>query len=355
MKKVLQISHLPKNIIHTGGFIRQKKIKESLLENYIVETLSFSPGEKTEFLGYDFFVDKPSYESTDFIIEYLLSNHLRLLSKYSLYIKKFNPDIILLEQPFMYELYEFLIKTHALNKEHVLIYSSHNIESDLYKNKDERFLNKLQHLESAAIKNSIFQLCVSEEEKNIMKKGYLISNGNENFIGKENKEWKEIFNNGYKNLVFIGSDHFPNQNSIQYISTFLPNDVLIWVIGSSVNKINSHSNIRKIGEVDKKVMDDIIFESDGIILPIFEGGGTSLKTAQALLTNKPIIGTNFSFRGFEYYKNQPGVFLYDGKEEFKKIINNLPKKTMYNRTNLDDLKWDTILKKIPYIFELHKL
>lgn len=58
--------------------------------------------------------------------------------------------------------------------------------------------------------------------------------------------------------------------------------------------------------------------SDAILLPIDAGGGSNLKTAQALLSGKPIVATPFAFRGFEAFRDTPLVTLCETPEAFRR-------------------------------------
>ena len=46
-----------------------------------------------------------------------------------------------------------------------------------------------------------------------------------------------------------------------------------------------------------------------MLLPITYGGGSNLKTAEALLTGHPIIATAKAFRGCEVFTDMPGMII----------------------------------------------
>ena len=76
--------------------------------------------------------------------------------------------------------------------------------------------------------------------------------------------------------------------------------IKLWIIGGVGQPIreylDNHSTndsvVQIVGECTDTEIADIIENSTGIILPIWEGGGSNLKTAQALLAGKYIISTN---------------------------------------------------------------
>lgn len=67
-----------------------------------------------------------------------------------------------------------------------------------------------------------------------------------------------------------------------------------------------------------------------MVMPIFTGGGMKVKTAEALMYGKIIVGTKESFEGYE--TNATGIFIEcNNKEEFISKINKLlPKVQPYN-------------------------
>jgi hypothetical protein len=102
--------------------------------------------------------------------------------------------------------------------------------------------------------------------------------------------------------------------------------------------------------------DDIesaILASSGVVLPIWEGGGSNLKTAQALLSNKCVVGSEFSFRGFEQCADEPGVFLAEQAEDLAKLLlSTTPQSSYFRGDNVQALKWERILDPLPrFIYE----
>lgn len=56
------------------------------------------------------------------------------------------------------------------------------------------------------------------------------------------------------------------------------------------------------------------------ILPIASGGGSNLKTAEALSLGKWVIATRKALRGFERFSNAPGVMVADDSGSFRKAM-----------------------------------
>jgi glycosyltransferase involved in cell wall biosynthesis len=77
-----------------------------------------------------------------------------------------------------------------------------------------------------------------------------------------------------------------------------------------------------LGYVDNIALDAIIANASALLLPIEYGGGSHLKTAEALASGRPIIGTSSSFRGFTEYLDLSRVTIADTPEQFEAEIHN---------------------------------
>ena len=63
------------------------------------------------------------------------------------------------------------------------------------------------------------------------------------------------------------------------------------------------------------------------LLPLVSGGGTNLKTAEAILSGRYVIASKFALRGFEEFSNEKGIYICESPEEFKRslrLVMNLP-------------------------------
>ena len=89
----------------------------------------------------------------------------------------------------------------------------------------------------------------------------------------------------------------------------------------------------------------VIAKAKVVLLPISYGGGTNLKTAEALASTSYVVGSGSAFRGFEEYSNLEGVFKVDNSMEFKiRTIGCLnEKKSQSERRQLPELHWNNSL------------
>jgi glycosyltransferase involved in cell wall biosynthesis len=58
----------------------------------------------------------------------------------------------------------------------------------------------------------------------------------------------------------------------------------------------------------------------GVVLPIRSGGGSNLKTAEALALGKWVVATSTSLRGFKQFSDADGVIIADDPAEFRHAI-----------------------------------
>ena len=74
------------------------------------------------------------------------------------------------------------------------------------------------------------------------------------------------------------------------------------------------------GMIDDPCLSGLLDTAHCIVLPITQGGGTNLKTAEALWAGRYIVATTTAMRGFEQFIGSPGVLVSDQREEFKQNL-----------------------------------
>jgi hypothetical protein len=169
--------------------------------------------------------------------------------------------------------------------------------------------------------------------------------------------------------LFIGSNYLPNVTGFfRYIAPalvrLLPNTRIV-IAGSvcdpiadrlALSPIGAYQERRlvNLGFVDDVTLDALIANASALLLPIEYGGGSHLKTAEAIVSCRPIIATTTSFRGFSNYKELPQVTLADVPEQFQLAIH----KALASRTDANhnfqaphELLWESTLAPILQLFE----
>ncbi|CAN7314064.1 glycosyltransferase [Caulobacter sp. LjRoot300] len=80
-----------------------------------------------------------------------------------------------------------------------------------------------------------------------------------------------------------------------------------------------------------------------VLLPIQFGGGSNLKTAEALASNKHVIATSTAMRGFDAFRDAPGVVIADTPETFRRAI-----AQVFKQPSLKLKKKDLLLRETVY-------
>jgi hypothetical protein len=74
------------------------------------------------------------------------------------------------------------------------------------------------------------------------------------------------------------------------------------------------------GEVSEECLAGLLQIAHVILLPITAGGGTNLKTAEALWSGQHVVATSVALRGFEHYCSAKGVSICDEPTTFRHAI-----------------------------------
>ncbi len=336
-------------------------ITETHLDNdcYII------PEKELEELKYETFVA----EVKDHLIGLYLENDIKIKKIIIDIIENNNLKYIDIEQPwFAGVIIKIKVENPELFKGIHIIYGSHNLEYELKENMisdaihcKREIISDIKNVEMKAAQNADIVLAVSEYEEEKLKKWnkkvILAKNGVAN---KKVNSYDINFASGLLKkdyFLFIGSAHKPNLDGyIELLGGALgcipPNMKLVIVGGVNHLINNSPEHIHWNGinkdkcvqfyDVTDSELQSLIEGSSAILLPILSGGGTNLKTAEALVSNKPIIGTTTSFRGFEDYIDS-SIKISDDRENFQALIRSFNKNNYSVRKNTSKLYWDACL------------
>lgn len=377
--KILQISTYDLDKNNHGGMIRANQIKKALLRKHAVETLSFEWDTSESMQGFKVTLSEDEWRKLNLshifkdwgINSYLRANQ-GLLKKIKQKISFYNPDLLLIEQPFLYPLVDDLFREHIVSISTPMVYSSHNIETDMklviYKNELSELLAKsatdlVSELELACIKKAIFSMAVCEKDAEYIRninsniEVQVRPNGHEALITENSSSIKIGEKKSLRNWIYVGSAHPPNIKGLtDFIKNInclkIPENFRITIIGSvgtSPDFLNAVANqstdlFHVLGLLDKSKMNEIISQATGIILPIWEGGGSNLKTAQALLSGKYIAASQFAFRGFEKYCMEPGIFISDNPARLARHVLKFSPNLSYIRSDaVNSLTWEKIM------------
>lgn len=396
MKKVLILSTYPIKSPSHGGQKRVAAICKSYQDAGLDVTFAaiFFPLHYKEYSRTDIKIPKKYLTimsqnpfTGDVITGEIIRNDARLASKIQNLIEKVEPDIIQIEHPFLYIGLEPMIKD--LKKKPKLVFSSHNTE---FKMKEEMLQKEGYPKEQIAlVKEKIYQaeknlaldadliIVVSPGDKDDLtklgvssKKIHVARNGinRSTFNPKDLKYWEDYFQkqNVNKIAVFIGSAHPPNWTGFnQLIGSrvgLLKQDqriVLAGGISDYLKEYYSSSNpesvifwkrVLAVGKLSEERLSALIHRADCILLPITEGGGSNLKTAEALLADKPVVCTEYALRSFEEFSDNPNLNIAISSDDFvekiSKVLSDSTQKPQEASTakDLNLLTWAESLRDV---------
>lgn len=249
-------------------------------------------------------------------------------------------NVIHVEQPWIWPLAVAYRK--LVNPRVVLCYGSANIESelkaeilrsmtpDLYQALLLDIIGEIDALERRATLEADVVACVSQADCDVHrswggKRTIVAPNGvswNAPAPEKVN-QWRDRLGD-VPFLVYIASAHPPNFTHFSEIFGgslgCFPPDAKLVVVGSVSEHIYRQCLLGQFSSVNLSRL-ELLFALEvedlaaikqlahGFLLPIPFGGGTNLKTAEALLSEKYVVGTEAAFRGFESYRDFPGILV----------------------------------------------
>jgi len=130
--------------------------------------------------------------------------------------------------------------------------------------------------------------------------------------------------NRIPNLLFFGSNFPPNIEGIKlFVEKVMPNITgFLTIAGQGMEQIKaflpSSKNINIMGYIEN--IDELYYNADIVILPIFSGSGMKVKTAEALKYGKFIIASDEALEGYDV-DNLKGVIRCSCIENFASAIN----------------------------------
>lgn len=392
MKKILQFATYPIASPQHGGQKRVEAIYKKYnsskkLESYF--TAVYFPLHYSESSNEDIAIPKKYFPEMaaspltgDILISEIVSRDSKLQQRIKSRIADVNPDIIQFEHPFLYLCIKpILEKIHYSGK---IVYSSHNVESVMKKEMletesyDDDFINtvssKIESIELELAKDADIIFAVSAQDVEYYRKKLkkdtpvvLSRNGisHGSFDANDLDYWNDHFaSRGVSKVaLFVGSAHPPNWTGFNELIGskvgFLGQDERIVMAGSIGEYFESyfdtntseyvvfHKRVDITGRLSESRLNALIKRADAIILPIVEGGGSNLKTAEALLSRKNVIATEHAMRAFEKFKSFPTIFIDNDPKKFRQLVkralnedNNLDEKQI---EQLEQVTWDNCL------------
>ncbi|MDF1832144.1 MAG: glycosyltransferase [Porticoccaceae bacterium] len=298
------------------------------------------------------------------------------------------PDVIHVEQPWLFGFVRRLVVDKGWRKTKIL-YGSQNIEYQLKAKilaphlppaKLEKHVDKVKQLESEATLQADAVVCVSEHDlqwtrQRTQAPSIVAANGVSPWtVTSKGIDAANKISGCRKFALFCASAHPPNMEGFfELLSNgfgSLSQDQSLVIAGSAGPAITNDARLATSARLAERVVSAGIVENDCLgglletthctVLPVTQGGGTNLKTAEALWAGRFIVSTTTAMRGFEQFIGSPGVFVSDKPAGFKQNLR-LAMAAPPLRLSCEDLKkrevvlWSHTLQNLPqFIMESFK-
>lgn len=261
---------------------------------------------------------------------------------------KMRPDVIFIEQPWLFRFAERFNREINYGRAR-LIYGSENIEHHLKGAILERYYgshhvaecrDRISECEIHAIRHSDITFCVSQSDvewtrEHAARPPILAANGvidrraSMADIAAANK-----ITQGRKFALYCASAHPPNMEGFFDIfgdgAGCIPPDARMVVAGGAGRSIADDPRLARTGSLQRQFVDagmvsesvlrGLLATAHVMVLPITSGGGTNLKTAEALWSGRHVVATPTAMRGFEAFSNAPGVQVTDASADFLNAV-----------------------------------
>lgn len=245
-------------------------------------------------------------------------------------------DVIIVEFTFL----ALPIIRACRQKNKKVIITLHDILSDhVTKSKLLKYLTA--KIERAAMKKANCIVCTSLADKEKLNKlgisAEVIEHGID--IQRYNNETQnslqstfnvfDKFNLPRRNIcLFVGAWHLPNFEAVDIIRELAKSmqspekDNMIFVIVGDCCKLERSDNFFALGKIEEEELHALYVAADLVLIPLDKGGGSSLKTIEAMAYGKTILGTTVAFRGYPVESNVNCV-ISDRYSEYADIIRDL--------------------------------
>lgn len=310
------------------------------------------------------------------------------------YIKKFKPEYFFLEQPWLWPALKHLIDNGVVCRDEIkIVYSSQNVEAATKRSilSPQRFsdalINQVEQeiyeLEADLAKNSDYVIAVTQEDGDALSKlteaeVLLCPNGvSRRLVTAEAMNSVHQFTRGRRYLLFVGSAYPPNVYGFwemmgASLAALSPDEVIIVAGGvcdiildyaPSEAKLYSQVNndvLQLVGKVSDDLLAALLNGASGILVPITTGGGSNLKTAEAIAARRPVIATSMAVRGFALTSQLSDFWVHDDPKQFYECAINRVRTPVSHEVNKltpielqlrETVYWDKCLSNLRHIVE----
>jgi hypothetical protein len=255
-----------------------------------------------------------------------------LFARFSDAVRRFRPDAVELEEPYLWPVVRAL-RDRGYLQGLPIIYSSYNFETEyrqdlaeICNNENRELLRQVARQEQVIAHEADLIVAVSDGDATCFRqigarRVIVVRNG-----GRRVDEAAAATTglDGYLGntsfALFISSAHPPNARGLLDLAKGLKSPLpgLLVICGGVGNLLKRYRrtdplirDARILGIIDPPILDALLLRASVILLPKTHGGGSNLKTSEALLAGRPIVATPQAFVGFEPWLGASGVTVED--------------------------------------------
>lgn len=291
-------------------------------------------------------------------------------------------DTIVVEQPWFYRLAKRLQTEVTYCKRAIIVFSSQNIEAPMKQQILEgtdriiaEAIQDISDLEQEAARAADLSVAVTDEDADVLR-----AYGADVVLTAPNgiNPWSadpQLLEHWRARLpqapwpLFVASAHPPNYTGFiasvgDALACIPPGSRLVIaggvgphleriLLASPWGRLNA-SRLQILGVLDDDDLIAVKHLAHTFLLPIGAGGGSNIKTAEALYSGKPVICTSTALRGFENFRDLPGISVANSPQEFQEFLrstlanDHYPKsgREIYRRLR-QRLTWAASLDELP--------
>jgi glycosyltransferase involved in cell wall biosynthesis len=276
------------------------------------------------------------------------------LQHFASLIERIKPDALQLEQPFMWPMAKQLIELYSA-QDIKLIYSSQNVEAPLKREillarrmvteKREQICADIEKMETELVREADLIFCVTQDDRarylqmKSSDRVIIVPNGTDRPPqGSQHRTTLPIQSHfqGRRFLMSVGSSHPPNVDGMCHFvfdngAFFVPPVKSIAICGGVSEPVFNHFAYQKFlaahfaraqffPQIEDAELWAIKHACHGVFLPLRSGGGSNLKTGEALALGKWVIATTVALRGYESMRSAKGLIIADDPSSFRRAM-----------------------------------
>lgn len=299
--------------------------------------------------------------------------------QFSALAERMAPGALQLEHPFMWPVAKRL-RQSAGSRKPLLIYSSHNVEAPLKRailaswgissELRNKICSEIEQMEAEIVREADLIVCVSEADREYYRSELsslspvvIVRNGADRPDRCAPPCPPDALSRFHDRpyLMTVSSSHVPNIEGlchyvIEHGVFCVPPIPSFAICGGIAGPVRDHpeyqrylaANSKRVqffADISNAELSAIKQSCHGVFLPIRSGGGTNLKTAEALALGKWVVASSTALRGFETFLSAEGAVIADTPADFRRAMREVLQRprlelTERSRVARDALYWD---------------